>query len=277
MAATMARPGLQGNRRGRLFPRLLQGLRDYTNPARQAPNQLFRSELIFLSNSSNEVSPLIISPLTKKVGVELTFRTSLANFWSAAILSSSAWSLRQSSTACWLRPACLPIRVSVSVVFFTTQSFCCLNSMSTTAKYFPASSLAMQRASIEPAAALMSSGNSRNTKRILPLSIYSDLIFGNTVSVKAAQCGQVIEAYSVIVTVALAGPSAMSGSDTGLATSAAVAFCASASDIRRSGESPGRAASPVRDRAAVKARRVMINGLLQIGAGSRPKRLSSLA
>jgi hypothetical protein len=38
-----------------------------------------------LLNSSNEVSPLTISPLMKKVGVELTFSTSAANFWSAAI------------------------------------------------------------------------------------------------------------------------------------------------------------------------------------------------
>ena len=90
--------------------------------------------------------------------------------------------------------------------------------------------------------------------------MYSDLIFGNTSSLNAAQCGQVIEAYSVMVTVASAGPSAMSGSDTGLATSAAL--CAIASAIRRSGESPASAASPVSDRAAVKARRVMINGLL---------------
>src|SRR5258705_13939267 len=112
------------------------------------------------------------------------------------------------------------MRVSVSVVFFTTQSFCCLNRRSMTAKYFGASSLAMQRASMEPAAALMSSGNSRNTKRILPESMNSDLIFGNTVSVKTAQCGQVIEAYSVMVTDALAGPGPMSGSDCGLATSA---------------------------------------------------------
>src|SRR3954452_21512990 len=99
--------------------------------------------------------------------------------------------------------------------------------------------------------------------------MYSDLIFGNTVSLKCAQCGQVIEAYSVMVTLALAGPSAMSGSDTGFVTSAAVALCASASVSRRSGESPARAASPVKERAAVKARRVMINGLLRIGAGSR--------
>src|SRR5438045_5752252 len=123
--------------------------------------------------------------------------------------------------------------------------------------------LGMQRASIEPAAALMSSGNSRNTKRILPLSIYSDLIFGNTFSVKAAQCGQVIEANSVIVTGALAGPSAMSGNETGLATS--VALCAIASVIRRSGEKPASRLSPVSDRAAVKARRVMIKVYSRIG------------
>jgi hypothetical protein len=146
------------------------------------------------------------------------------------------------------------------VVFFSAQSLCCLNSMSITAKYLPESSLAMQRASIEPAAALMSSGNSRNTKRILPVSMYSFLIFGNTVSVKVAQCGQVIEANSVIVTVAVAGPSAMSGSETGLATSEAL--CAIASPIRRSGENPASRLSPVSDRAAVTARRVIISGML---------------
>jgi len=90
--------------------------------------------------------------------------------------------------------------------------------------------------------------------------MYSDLIFGNTFSLKAAQCGQVIDAYSVMVTGALAGPSAMSGSETGFATSDTL--CAIASAIRRSGEKPARAASPVSDRAMVKARRVMINGLL---------------
>src|SRR5216683_7325137 len=90
--------------------------------------------------------------------------------------------------------------------------------------------------------------------------MYSDLIFGNTSLLKAAQCGQVIDAYSVIVTEALAGPTAMSGSDTGFATSDAL--CAIASAISRSGESPARAASPVSDRAAVKARRVIIKGLL---------------
>src|SRR3954454_6815666 len=106
--------------------------------------------------------------------------------------------------------------------------------------------------------------------------MYSDLIFGNTVSLKCAQCGQVIEAYSVMVTEALAGPIAMSGSDTGLATSAAVALCASASDSRRSGEKPARAARPVKDRAAVKARRVRINGLLRIGAKIAPDEMKSL-
>src|SRR3954449_10664696 len=98
--------------------------------------------------------------------------------------------------------------------------------------------------------------------------MYSDLICGNTFSLKAAQCGQVIDAYSVTVTGASLAPIAMSGSDTGFATSAAVAPCASASVISRSGDSPARAASPVSDRAAVKARRVRIKGVLQIGATS---------
>ena len=158
----------------------------------------------------------------------------------------------------------MPIRVSVSVVFFTTQSFCCLNSRSMTAKYFGASSLAMQRASIEPAAALMSSGNSRNTKRILPLSMNSDLIFGNTFSVNAAQCGQVIEAYSVMVTEALAGPSAMSGSDCGLATSAAP--CAIASVISRSGEKPAEQAKPGQRQGGGEGAARDDQGLLPIGA-----------
>src|SRR5208283_6101707 len=88
----------------------------------------------------------------------------------------------------------------------------------------------------------------------------SALIFGNTCSLKAAQCGQVIEAYSVMVTLASAGPSAMSGSDCGFATS--VALCAKAPEISRSGEKPASAARPVSDRAVVKARRVIINGQL---------------
>ena len=57
--------------------------------ARRSRNdQLLSSGLIFFSNSSIEASPLIFSPLMKKVGVESTFSTSLAYFWSAAILSS---------------------------------------------------------------------------------------------------------------------------------------------------------------------------------------------
>ena len=38
--------------------------------------QLFKSDLILLSNSSNEVSPLIFSPLMKKVGVASTLSCS---------------------------------------------------------------------------------------------------------------------------------------------------------------------------------------------------------
>src|SRR5689334_8401761 len=92
----------------------------------------------------------------------------------------------------------------------------------------------------------------------------SDLILGNTCSLKAAQCGQVIDAYSVMVTLASAGPSAISGSDIGLATSAA--DCAIAAEMKRKGESPASAASPVNDKAAVKARRVMIKANSRIGA-----------
>src|SRR4029077_865473 len=99
----------------------------------------------------------------------------------------------------------------------------------------------------------------------------SVLILGNTVSLKLAQCGQVIEAYSVMVTVALAGPIAMSGNDCGFATSAAP--CAIACVIRRSGDKPARATRPVSDRAAVKARRVMIKVGSRVGA-LRPKRRS---
>jgi hypothetical protein len=77
----MARPGQEGNRGGGLFPRLLQGLSGHIGPGLPGrQSQLFSSDLIFLSNSSNEVSPLIFSPLMKKVGVESIFSTSLAYF-----------------------------------------------------------------------------------------------------------------------------------------------------------------------------------------------------
>src|ERR1700743_3367021 len=98
----------------------------------------------------------------------------------------------------------------------------------------------------------------------------SVLIFGNTSALKAAQCGQVIEAYSVMVTLAFAGPIAISGSDTGLAAS--VALLGRGSPISRSGVNAPRAARPVSDRAAVvKARRVIINGLLRTWRWSRRK------
>jgi len=56
----------------------------------RAPNQLFSIELMRFENSSKLCSPLSISPLMKKVGVDCTFSTSAAYFWSAAILSSRA-------------------------------------------------------------------------------------------------------------------------------------------------------------------------------------------
>src|ERR1700676_5035528 len=129
-------------------------------------------------------------------------------------------------------------------------------------KYLAASSLAMQRAIIEAAAALMSSGNSRNTKRTLPASTYFDCSIGNTFSWNAAQCGQLMDAYSTMVTGAFALPSAMSGSDTGLAASA-VAFCASAPPIGGCCKRQARAASPASDRAPARARRMAVNGLLR--------------
>src|ERR1700754_2495702 len=102
--------------------------------------------------------------------------------------------------------------------------------------------------------------------------MYSDLILGNTCSLNAAQCGQVIEAYSVIVTAASFDPSAMSGSDTGFATSAA--DCAMASEMNRSGDNPANAARPVSDSIVVKARRVMIKvgsrDWRGLARGSRP-------
>ena len=68
--------------------RLLLDLSARMNP--HAPNQLFSIELMRLANSSKLCSPLSISPLMKKVGVDCTFSTSAAYFWSAAILSSRA-------------------------------------------------------------------------------------------------------------------------------------------------------------------------------------------
>src|SRR5258706_9053761 len=86
-ARTMARLEAEGNRLSRLFQRLLRCLcagfhvsrTHFYESSRRAPGrvadrpdpQLFSSGVIFLANSSNEVSPLSISPLMKKVGVEL--------------------------------------------------------------------------------------------------------------------------------------------------------------------------------------------------------------
>src|SRR5215471_11684492 len=114
----------------------------------------------------------------------------------------------------------------------------------------------MQRASIDAAAALMSSGNSRDTKRTLPVSIYFDCSIGNTFSSKAAQCGQVSEEYSMMVMGAFSAPSAISGSDGSFANSALVsALPASAA---------GAATRAPSTRIQSKARRGLIsNGLLQ--------------
>ena len=85
----MARPGPEGNGpKGlcRAFPkgfealvwRLLLDLSARMNP--HVPNQLFSIELMRFENSSKLCSPLSISPLMKKVGVDCTFSTSAAYF-----------------------------------------------------------------------------------------------------------------------------------------------------------------------------------------------------
>src|ERR1700738_2211075 len=110
-----------------------------------------------------------------------------------------------------------PISFRVSLVRAISWSSCWNRSL-TAPKYFSASSLGAQRGRIEAAAALISSGDPRNTKRTFPVSIYFDLNIGNTFSPNAAQWGQLIDAYSGIITGAFAERSAMAGSDTGFAT-----------------------------------------------------------
>jgi hypothetical protein len=86
--------------------------------------------------------------------------------------------------------------------------------------------------------------------------MYFDLNIGNTFSPNDAQWGQLIDAYSVIITGAFTDPSAMSGSETGFATRAAAASCALASLFGCSGAKAKSAASV---RTVAKARRVTIN------------------
>ena len=92
--ASLRRPGgrrahnRRRHRRDSCVPQVLETRRasrdgEYGSPGstgRVVMNQLFSSGLISLSKSSNVAAPLTISPLMKKVGVELTFSTSLAYF-----------------------------------------------------------------------------------------------------------------------------------------------------------------------------------------------------
>jgi hypothetical protein len=66
----------------------------------------------------------------------------------------------------------------------------------------------------------------------LPVSIYFDRSIGKTFSPHAAQCGQLIEEYSVMVIGAFTDPMAISGSDAGFATASAIALCANAAPAR---------------------------------------------
>ena len=65
-------------------------------------------------------------------------------------------------------------------------------------------------------------------KRTLPVSMYFAFSVGQVFSWKAAQCEQVIEAYSMIETLASSLPSQTSPSGPATARSAAVVDCASA-------------------------------------------------
>src|SRR6185436_13614353 len=58
--------------------------------------------------------------------------------------------------------------------------------------------------------------------------MYFDRNIGKTFCPNAAQCGQVSDEYSVIVTGAVSDPIEISGNDIGLATAAAVAVCPTA-------------------------------------------------
>src|SRR5262249_55888116 len=182
---------------------------------------------------------------------------------------------------CWLMPYLAPMSVSVSVVC-STKSCCRLNIIMVTSKNFGASSLAMQRANIDAAAALMSSGNSREMKRTLPVSIYFDCSIGNTFSANAAQCGQVREEYSTTVIGAVADPSTMSGKRTGFAISAALSSSALVDSVGGGADKALDAKSAVRTVAARAARRAKRNGLFlrcrhprahSRAAGCRTKRL----
>ena len=121
-------------------------------------------------------------------------------------------------------------------------------------KYFSASSPAMQRASIEAAAALMSSGNSRNTKRTLPVSIYFDLSIGKTFCSKrrAMRAGhrRVFDDGHR----SLGGPERHVGQRHRFCQQCRTALCAMASPTRGCGTKPANAASPASDRAMSEAR-----------------------
>ena len=74
---------------------------------------------------------------------------------------------------------------------------------------------------MKAASAASFSGNSRKMKRILLVSMYSVLSLGQVSAWKAAQCGQVAEAYSTTVTLASSpAPSDISPSSGGFMNSA---------------------------------------------------------
>src|SRR6516164_1726217 len=80
------------------------------------------------------------------------------------------------------------------------------------------------------AAASGSSGYSRIMYFTLPVSMYFSFSFGKVLTANAAQCGQVIEAYSMMVTGAVAEPIGMSSSGPLASSSSTEKVCARAAD-----------------------------------------------
>src|ERR1700678_3991900 len=78
------------------------------------------------------------------------------------------------------------------------------------------------------AAASPSSGYSRMMYFTFPVSMYFSFSFGKVVTANAAQCGQVIEAYSMMVTGAVSEPIGMSSSGPLASSSSTEKVCASA-------------------------------------------------
>ncbi len=112
--------------------------------------------------------------------------------------SSIFWFARQASKVSSVKPACLAIASSGSSGFCTTQSFCCWNSVSIIGKYLSLSGAARQH----------EGGGGQRVERefaedeahLAGVDVALLELRDRSCSWNVAQCGQVIEAYSMMVT-----------------------------------------------------------------------------